>query len=306
MTTLELTRGEDDGRFRRGLEEGKALLEVEVYVVGVVMVVAEGQVLADLEHEVAAPEAQDHRALHARGPHDLTAEDLADVVEDDQSAVLGGLHQAGVAVGPEGQPVGTADPDAEQGLDRLGHVAGVELDVLAEGDPGQAVTLGDADDAGGGPAVEDGHVLGLGDAAGRPVELGQIGIGGPAVDVAQLVPRHREVGPQLGQRQHPALVGPKPVARGGDRRHPAQVGGRMGPPVRPGEVHQPAGGQRRHHPLLDLVLELLPPVIGDRGVGAEQVVHWAAPFRLADTEGPAVVGRLSAGGRLLLEDRFRW
>ena len=76
----------------------------------------------------------------------------------------------------------------------------------------------------------------------------------------------------------------------------------MGPPVRPGEVHQPPGGQRRHHPLLDLVFELLPAFIGDRGVGTEEMVHWAAPLRLADTERPGVLDRLAARRFLLLDD----
>ena len=41
------------------------------------------------------------------------------------------------------------------------------------------------------------------------------------------------------------------------------------PPEGTGEIDQPAGGQRRHHPLLDLLFELLPARLGDGGMGPQ-------------------------------------
>ena len=139
-------------------------------LLGVVVVVTDRQVLAGLEQEVATPQADDDRSLDARRPHDRAAEDLPEVVEDDEPAVLGGLDDAGVAVGPERQAVRAADAVRQQRLYRLRHPAGVvgvgraELERLVGG------RLGDPGDAGVGPPVEDGDVLGQGDPAGRLVE----------------------------------------------------------------------------------------------------------------------------------------
>ncbi len=57
-----------DGRLRRGHAEAERLLDVEVHDVGVVAVVADRQVLAALEQEVAAAQRDDDGAGHARAP----------------------------------------------------------------------------------------------------------------------------------------------------------------------------------------------------------------------------------------------
>src|SRR5215207_3173524 len=73
-------RLEKAGRLRRRDAEAEALLEVEVDEVGVVMVVADREVLAGLEQEVAAAQGHDDRAAHARRPHDrAAAEDLLEM-----------------------------------------------------------------------------------------------------------------------------------------------------------------------------------------------------------------------------------
>ena len=76
--------------------EREALLEVEVHVLVVVVRVADRDVLAALEDEVAAAEADDEAVLSARAPHDRSAEDAPHVVEDGIAAVLGRLDDTGV------------------------------------------------------------------------------------------------------------------------------------------------------------------------------------------------------------------
>ena len=61
-------RLEEAGRLRRGDAEGEALLEVEVDELGVVVVVADREVLAGLEQEVAAAQGHDDRAAARRAP----------------------------------------------------------------------------------------------------------------------------------------------------------------------------------------------------------------------------------------------
>jgi hypothetical protein len=76
-----------DGRFRRGDAEAEAFLQVEMGGVGVVVVVADREVLAGVEQEVAAAHAHNRGALHARGPDERSAEDRAQVVEQRVAAV---------------------------------------------------------------------------------------------------------------------------------------------------------------------------------------------------------------------------
>src|SRR3954447_25473377 len=78
-------------RLRRRDPEAEALLEVEVDVVGVVVVVADREVLPGLEQEVPAAQRHHDRAAHARRPDDRAArEDLLEVIEERVAAVLGG------------------------------------------------------------------------------------------------------------------------------------------------------------------------------------------------------------------------
>ena len=66
-------RAQEAGRLGRRDAEAEALLQVEVDGFGVVVVVADREVLAGLEQEVAAAQADDDRAAHAGRPHDRAA-----------------------------------------------------------------------------------------------------------------------------------------------------------------------------------------------------------------------------------------
>jgi len=54
-----------------------------MHAFGVVVAVAEAEVLPGLEEEVAPAQAEHDGALYSGCPHDRAAEDLAQVVEDD-------------------------------------------------------------------------------------------------------------------------------------------------------------------------------------------------------------------------------
>ena len=102
--------------------------------VGVVVVVADGEILAGVEEEVASALADDDGAVDAGRPDDRAAEDLAQMVEQGVAAVLGCLGDGGVVVGAEGESVGAGDAAAQQDLDRLGDRPGVVVEVVAAGD----------------------------------------------------------------------------------------------------------------------------------------------------------------------------
>ena len=129
--------------------------------------------------------------------------------------------------------------------------------------------------------MKDRDILRLRDPPGGPVQIMEVRIAGAPVHVAQLVPGHREVGPELGDGQNLALAASQALAGGVDGGDAAQVGGRVGPPERALEVDQPAGGECGHDALLDLLFELSPTFVGDGGVAAKKMVtHCSAPFRL--------------------------
>src|SRR5439155_27195011 len=124
----------DEGDRGAGLAylEGEALLQIEPDGVGGVAAVADREVLAAHEVEVAPPLADDDGAVDGPGPHDGTAEHEADVLEDRIAAVLGGLDHACVAARAEGDGVGAADAGRAQGRHRPGHDRRILVVVVAD------------------------------------------------------------------------------------------------------------------------------------------------------------------------------
>src|SRR5260370_37626305 len=94
---------EPDRRFRGGDAQDEALLQVQVDRFGVVVVVADRQVLAHLQEEVVAPLAEHDAAADSWRPHDRALQHLAEMV-DHQAAELNDLDGSRVGVGAERQP----------------------------------------------------------------------------------------------------------------------------------------------------------------------------------------------------------
>src|SRR5262249_1766600 len=149
--------------------------------------------------------AEDDRTAHAGRAHDRAAEDLTQVVEYDQAAFFGRLDHTGVRVGPEREPVRPADTTRQQRLDGLRDVRRIVGEVVARDGRLHLLRLGDADDARRRPAVEDGDVLGFGNAARGVVGGIEIDVDGAAVEIAQRGAGNGEVGAQLRERLHAPL-----------------------------------------------------------------------------------------------------
>ena len=134
----------------------------------------------------------------------------------------------------------------------------VGVEVLAERDRGVRAGLGDATDAGVGPAVEDGDVLGVGDPLGGLVQRVEVDVVGAALEVVELgAARRVNAAAQLDHRQH-APAHRADVLEVVQRADAAEVGGAVVPPVRAAEVDDLAGGERGLEPLLGLGVELVP------------------------------------------------
>ncbi len=153
----------------------------------VVARVANRQILSGFEQEVAPAHAHHDRTLDPRCPDDRSAEDLPQVVEHDETAVLCRLDDARVAGGPERQPVRSADTGFEKVLDRLRHRARVVGEIGTERDGIVGGRGGNPHDPGLFPTVEDGHVLGHRHAACSAHEVVEINVLGSAVGIEQFV-----------------------------------------------------------------------------------------------------------------------
>src|SRR5580692_1644399 len=98
------------GGVRLDHPEAEALLDVEPDDVGVVIEIADGEVLPTIELEVTAAQAEHDATLDAGCPHQGSAEDLAQMIEKEMAAILGALDDHGVDVWAEGQSVWAVDP----------------------------------------------------------------------------------------------------------------------------------------------------------------------------------------------------
>ena len=236
------------------------------------------------------------------------------MLEQRIAAVLAGLEHAGVGLGAEREPVGPVDPGRAKRVDGLGDVARVALAVLAERDPIVRRRFDDAGDPGRAPAVEDGGVLGAGDPRGRP-RRARPGRRPRRRDRRPRAPSGRpRTAPAARPARERAAAAPRRPPRGlGDLLGPPEVGRRVLPAVRAGEVDQLAGGERGRQPLAGLGVEQVPARLGDRRLLAQQVAHRVAPAagrRCPSDSLPAsgapraacVLGRLLLGLLAVLDD----
>src|SRR3954469_14912574 len=178
---------ERDRRLRRRHPEREALLEIEVDRVLVVGAVADRQVLAGLQEEVAAAHADEHGAFDPGRAYERAAGDLDQVLEHRVAAVLGRLDDLAVAAGPERESVRARDALAQHALGGARDGAGGLAGLITERDRLVRARLGDADDAGLLPAVEDGDVLGQRDVQRGLVERVEVDVLGAALGGAQLL-----------------------------------------------------------------------------------------------------------------------
>ena len=100
--------------------------------------------------------------------------------------VLAGLENVGVDLGAEREAIRPIDSRCAKGVDGLRDVGRVALAILTECDLIVGRGFKDAADSGGGPAMEDGGVLGAGDLLGSLIELVQVDVLCAAISVIEL------------------------------------------------------------------------------------------------------------------------
>src|SRR5690348_6942680 len=95
LALLARAVGQRDRRFFRQDQEGKALLDVEPHLLGVVLEVAEREVLADRQLEVAAALGDHQATVDTRRPDDVAVDQALDVAED-RVALIGAGREIAV------------------------------------------------------------------------------------------------------------------------------------------------------------------------------------------------------------------
>ena len=179
-------RRQRDRRLRSRGQEAEALLQIQMDGLGVVVVVADRQVLSGLEPEVAAAQARRRQRRSRREPRPPGRREscAGDRAAGNRRARRSRRRR--VLLAAERQRVRAADPGLQQQLDRRGDRARVRLGLRAERLRRMRRRLGDADDADVAPSVEDGDVLGHRDAMSCLVERAEVDVGTASVVVAEL------------------------------------------------------------------------------------------------------------------------
>ena len=127
-------------------------------------------------------------------------------------------------------------------------------------------------------AVEHGGVLRLDELAGGAVEVGEVDVVGAAVAVEQLRARHAERDLELDHRLDPAAHRGDAVERHVGRVDAAERDRRELPPVRAGEVDEPARGHAGRQAVARLLVDQLPAALADRRVRAQEMAHRRPPI----------------------------
>src|SRR5262249_1412216 len=190
---------QDGCGLRRCGVKAEALLEIEPYDLPVVRVVADGDVLARVEVEVTAAEAQDNRTAQAGRPEDRAFDDLSEVLQERVAAMFGGLDHEPVLLAPGGEAARPPAAALQQRPAGAGHDSGIPIGGPAERHRVVRRCLGDSLQCSF-PAAKDGGVLRRRDLIGGVVERAEIGVVGAAVRVTQLLARDGEVGSKLDER----------------------------------------------------------------------------------------------------------
>ena len=245
--------------------------------------VGDRDVAPDGQLEVAAAEAQHHRAVDRGRPHERAVDELPDDVQHGIAAVAHCLGEAAVVTRTEGDGVRAGDAGQAQQPGRLGDAVGIRLVVVGNRQDGVAGCLLDPLDATRRVAVEDRGVLGIGHARGGIDQRLKVRILRAALDGVHLLAGQLEVCAELDEGQRLAAgrldVGDGPRV---ERLAAPRIHRGRGRAERAVEIDQLPAGELQLEDAGGLGVDLLPRLGRQRRELALQVVHSPScpPFRL--------------------------
>jgi EmrB/QacA subfamily drug resistance transporter len=253
-------------------QERQRLLQVQPDLGVGMRQVADRQVLAEVQAEVAAPGGQHDRAGDRRRPDDLAGQQPLDVL-DDRVPVVAGLADLGVRVGAEQHRVRAVHAGHPKLAERLRDRRRVVLGVGGQDHRRVARPLADALDPRGRVTLDDRAVLGERDLLGGVLDRLPVGVLCPPVHVVDLLPAQGERRAQLDQGRHLPQPGLYAIAGRVNVADPADADGGETHASRALDVHHAPASQVALERAGGLLLDLRPGLVRDRRELAVQVIH---------------------------------
>src|ERR1700716_1471635 len=271
---LAVASAKRDGGLLGQDQEGEALLDIEPHALAVVIEIADREILADRQLEIAAAHRDHHAAVEAGRPDDLAVDQPPDVAQA-RVAAVGARGEILVELVVQHHGERTLDALIAQLGERGGDGAGIVGVARAERHRDIAAGLADAGDVRGLVAVEDRAVLGDGDFARRGYHRVEIGIAGAAIDGVEFGARDLEGNAQLDQRLDAAQarLHVLAVGRRGDGVDPADLDLGIIPAHRTAEIDHAASRQYGAQRALGFLFDLRPAGFGDRRLIAEKMIR---------------------------------
>src|SRR6185437_1339923 len=209
------------------------------------------------------------------------------VIEKWITAVLGALYDSRVFLAAKRQPIRSSDPAPQQQLHGSRDVGWIPLNTSLTLDRTVRWALGDPIDSRLRPGVKHSEVLGFDDSLSRGVQILEVDVLRATVTSAKLLTGDCEPGAQLDQGKNDAATRFHALDRAQVNLVDAtEVGRRMLPAMRPGEIDKSPAGQTREQALTGLIVDRSPADLGDRRVLAQQMAHCPS-FRLPIPRLPA-------------------
>src|ERR1700722_11659278 len=268
-------RNQRDGSFGSEQKESECLLQVQGDSGIGVAEIADGNILADVQIEIAATGGQHEGAGNGGRPDDLIFDQTLDVLEH-RVSVIAGFGERGVGVGAEQHGVGAVDTDEAQPAQALGNCIRVFPHVAGQRHDGIACSFSNASDAGGGIALEYGGVLGKGDLPRGVLRRLPVRVVGAALDVIDGMAIQVERNTQLDQRLYFTLPRDDAFRRRGDGPQVAGADSREQGASRPVQVDDAPSGEIALERARGFLFDLSPCRIRNGSKLAMEIIHVAA------------------------------
>ena len=254
-------------------QEGEALLDVEPYAFGIVFEVADREILADRELEVAAAHRQDQAAIEASRPDDVAVDQALDVAQDGIAAV-GARREILVELLVQNHGEGAFDALVAQFGEGCRHRARIVGMAGAKRHRGRRRGLADPGDVRRLVAVEDRPILGDRDLTGRRDDEVEVGITRAAVDGIEFRARHFKGDAQFNQGLDAAQprLHVRTARRGSDRIGATELDVEVVPTQWPAKFNDAPRRQHAAQGPLGFLLDFFPAGFGDRRAIAEKMV----------------------------------
>src|SRR6516162_2764034 len=258
--------------------------------------IADGQILTDVQVEIAAAGSENERAGNRRSPDNLAVDEILDVLKH-RVPVISRLGEGGVGIGAQQYRVGSIDAGKTQLVDRVGYRVGVLAHVGGQRLDRVAGSLADALDAACGIAIEDRTILGKGDRFCRVLCWLPVRVIGAPFDVVDHLAVEVKWYAEFDQGPYHPLPGNDVSPKRCYLLQMASADGRQRDAARAVQIDHAAAGEIALESTRHLLFDLRPRRIGDWRQLAVQIIHDRSfPLSEPMPREPSGTGGVACGG----------